>query len=464
MPIALMCPHCTADFRVKDEHAGRRTNCPKCGQAVTIPGTPPSVSPPPPPVPPPPVVARPVVANRATPIFDEREDSPPPPRRRPPPDDEPDERPHRWRNEEEEDERPRARERRRADDEAPRSNRQRRNEEDEEDIRPRQRRRDDDEEDDRPRAKRKPARRKPNADDADARRKALLIAGGIAVALLFFGGVAVGAVLYFQQMGGGGKPGGGMVEGVNPNLTQANAMKVQSGMTLAEVEAVLGRGRPAKEQDFLDAQNEMKDRDFTESMIFWVPKLNAGQVRTWTNGRSRFMVGFSKPPEQGGTVDGAVLVVVNGNDRFSVNFLDTATGGGYIGNAAPGKDPPPAPAPMPPAPKPPAELPIEEVAYADLLQEFTTDSKEALAKYKGKRVRLTGVVKQVFDGGPLILVSGVAGDTTSQVQVSIDADMKDTLKGVTAGNTVTVIAQVAFFTPTRAKLNILNMNRGSVVK
>jgi hypothetical protein len=249
-----------------------------------------------------------------------------------------------------------------------------------------------------------------------------------------------------------------VVEGVNPNLTQASAMKVQRGMTLAEVEAVLGRGRPAKEQDFLDAQNEMQSREFTESMIFWEPKLEAGLVRSWTNGRSRFLVGFTKPPEQGGTVDGVVLVVVNGNDKFSVKFLDAPTAE-YIGNAAPGKDAPPAT-----APGPPAELPIEVVAYADLLQEFAADSKEALAKYKGKRVKLTGVVKQVHDGGPLTLVSGVPGDTGSQVQVSIDADKKDTLKGVTAGQTVTVVAQVAFFTPTRAKLNILHLNRGAVLK
>lgn len=36
MPITVTC-HCGAQFRAKDEHAGRQTRCPQCGETMTIP-------------------------------------------------------------------------------------------------------------------------------------------------------------------------------------------------------------------------------------------------------------------------------------------------------------------------------------------------------------------------------------------------------------------------------------------
>ena len=37
MPIAVRCPSCSASFSVKDEYAGKRTKCPKCGGPLSIP-------------------------------------------------------------------------------------------------------------------------------------------------------------------------------------------------------------------------------------------------------------------------------------------------------------------------------------------------------------------------------------------------------------------------------------------
>lgn len=37
MPISARCPKCSAAFRVKDEYAGKRTKCPKCGGPMSIP-------------------------------------------------------------------------------------------------------------------------------------------------------------------------------------------------------------------------------------------------------------------------------------------------------------------------------------------------------------------------------------------------------------------------------------------
>ena len=48
MAIPVRCAECGAEFRAKDEHAGRRGKCPKCQAVIQVPG--PSVKPQPAPV------------------------------------------------------------------------------------------------------------------------------------------------------------------------------------------------------------------------------------------------------------------------------------------------------------------------------------------------------------------------------------------------------------------------------
>src|SRR2546430_2556171 len=38
MPITASCSACNSAFRVGDEYAGKRVKCPKCGEAMTVPG------------------------------------------------------------------------------------------------------------------------------------------------------------------------------------------------------------------------------------------------------------------------------------------------------------------------------------------------------------------------------------------------------------------------------------------
>ncbi len=42
MPIEIVCSNCQSLLRVADEHAGKNARCPKCGNIVPIPGTPPT--------------------------------------------------------------------------------------------------------------------------------------------------------------------------------------------------------------------------------------------------------------------------------------------------------------------------------------------------------------------------------------------------------------------------------------
>src|SRR5262245_19102028 len=59
MPITVRCAACNHQLRVKDEYAGKRGRCPKCGQNVTIPllNAPEITAPPEPVAPPPPTQA-----------------------------------------------------------------------------------------------------------------------------------------------------------------------------------------------------------------------------------------------------------------------------------------------------------------------------------------------------------------------------------------------------------------------
>jgi len=37
MSIAVTCPKCSASFKAKDEHAGKKAKCPKCGGPIVVP-------------------------------------------------------------------------------------------------------------------------------------------------------------------------------------------------------------------------------------------------------------------------------------------------------------------------------------------------------------------------------------------------------------------------------------------
>ncbi len=255
-----------------------------------------------------------------------------------------------------------------------------------------------------------------------------MIYGGAVVALVVVVGVSIAVyALLIKPLMNRGTAAAGVVTKNNSNVTQANAQRVQSGMTLGEVEMILGKGRAATDQDFLDAQTEMKDRAFTESMAAWEAKVRAGEVLAWTNGKSRLMVAFGHKPEDGGKVVGVVAVIADGLSTWSVKFLDTRPGGNMVPSGGPGEPPP------------------EEVVYADLLAEFVNDPAGAKAKYLTKRVKLTGLVKEVEPNGQLVLVNPAVEEGKTQVRVNFAPDQPETT--MPPHSVVTVVAQVWFYSP-----------------
>jgi len=388
MPIAVSCPSCSAVFKVKDEYAGKRAKCPKCGEPLTIPpafdaGD--TVK-----VPPPAARTAARAVARPQPADDEEEDTPKPKRRR---DEDEEVGPTRERgaagkrrSDQDEDEKPRSR--KRADD-------------NEEEEKPRSKRRQDDDDEERPKKKR---RRDDDGDDKPKKKSALPlvlgILGGVVVlcgggcAGVWFGVIAPAAEkarklndekqaeldrwekeLNKPQASGG----------LDPNApgdrkyTQQDMNRVQAGMTQAQVEGLLGKSRLPDDFDMLRAFNG------PDSEKAWGNKRKEKCVLVWGSLSNLILVAFTTPPANGGTVLGVLGV-------FGVERIEPIK----------------LPGSGPPAPTTSPDMPIE-MAAADLLAEYARNPEAANAKYKGQWMKLTGDMKS-FNGQTISFGEQKAGE------------------------------------------------------
>jgi hypothetical protein len=185
MPITVTCPSCSVTFKTKDEYAGKRAKCPKCGEPLTIPVVDTVLMPPPAKAP---VAARPVAASKPKPVVDDEADEGPKPKRRRDADDE-DEKAVTKRKRGTDDDEPRAKTGK-GDDENERPARKRAT--GDEDEKPRSRKRGDESDDDKPRSR----RRRDDDDEPKKKSKTLpIILGIVGGLLLLCGGGCAG--VYF---------------------------------------------------------------------------------------------------------------------------------------------------------------------------------------------------------------------------------------------------------------------------
>jgi hypothetical protein len=267
MPIALMCPNCSAGFSAKDEHAGRLAECPKCGQTLTIPGG----RPPTPPAPP--VLARPVAPRRATPVVTGQGDP------------------------------PRTGRRRNDDEDAPRRRRRDEEEEDEEYDRSRRRRRES--ERDRPR---RPRRRISDEPSAESKRFLLILLVIVLVAtLLFCGAFVVVRFVIFQPTyvtAPTDTTSPAPQRPPNVKLTPESLRLVRHGAILSQVEDLWGAGEKADPDDLRVATAGLtRPPDVVER---WQPVVQKGLVYRWREGADIILVAFSADPAVGGRVVGVI--------------------------------------------------------------------------------------------------------------------------------------------------------------
>jgi predicted Zn finger-like uncharacterized protein len=425
VPIPVSCPSCSAAFKVKDEYAGKRAKCPKCGNPLTIPSAfqaaetmldPPSA-------PAQPVAARPVIASkpRPGPVSDEGGGPV---------------RPKPKRGAEDEPESPRRKRGADSDDEGgPQSKRKRGGDAGDEPPRGKRRRGDDDD------------------DEPKKKSKALpIILGVVSGLLLVCGGGCAG--VYFgvivpaaekakrfndelekeiarakeQQNGGVGegtattaKADGGS------RVTRENMNSLRAGMTLAQVEGVLGKGKAADEFDLLRGVNG------TAADQQWKAEQQAGAVYSWGGLSDVILVAFTAPPTNGGT-----LLGVRGG--FGVDTLEPIKllgGGGGTPTI-----------PTTPSTGPAPSNPVLAVTADALAREFDANPKAAETKYKGRDLKVTGVVADIPKEAVSFTMAGASPPATKAaivVPVSVKFGAWGPIKRMKVGDTATVTGKIDSF-------------------
>ncbi len=142
----------------------------------------------------------------------------------------------------------------------------------------------------------------------------IVLALGVPLVVVLGGGLAI----YFLWGKGNINPfGPGLALDLpNAKVTPDNYVALKSGATLAEVEAILGKGRPPTAGDF-DAICGKEDQRFTNPFFkersTWEENNRRGLMLCWTNGATRVLVTFSQLPSQGGRLLSKVLLQADGS-------------------------------------------------------------------------------------------------------------------------------------------------------
>ncbi len=130
----------------------------------------------------------------------------------------------------------------------------------------------------------------------------LLILGTILVVFVFKGSIPFSRELTFDLP--------------NAKVTSENYVLLRSGATIAEVEAILGKGRQPNSDDF-DAICGDKDQRFTNPYFnersSWEENNRRGLLLVWVNVYARLVVTFSDNPNRGGRLLRKVMLMQDGS-------------------------------------------------------------------------------------------------------------------------------------------------------
>lgn len=351
MPISVSCPACSASFKVKDEFAGKRAKCPKCGGPIVVPAASAGFEfvgdePAPTPVRAKPIAAKPVVAAKPRPVEDDEDDHP---------------KHKRGASNEDEDDAPEGKKRWTAADD------------DEVDWQQKKRRRDDDE---------------------PKKKSALpLILGIVAGALLVGGGIAVAVVL--MQNPGQAKAtntmptvppiGGGPL--VNANVTQANAERIKAGMTSKDLGAIFGQGYMAVNRAEVGRTLQFLRGAQSESAERWLSAADESRVVVWTNGEDLVAIAYTTKLGINGEVQGVM-------GRFGGVALE------YVRLPPPQSIPPGTGGITPGGPNPTTGgIPVGQPVATLTPDQLIRDAK----KYEGRYVVVSGMAEDDLAKGELVL-------------------------------------------------------------
>ena len=279
------------------------------------------------------------------------------------------------------------------------------------------------------------------------------IAGG-AFALIAVVGIVLVIVLK--------KPGEGGFGFLNSKVTEDNYIAVKDGADLAEVEAILGKGRPPTDGDFDAIFGTDDERNMymqkNQQRGPWVENHRRGLVLAWNGVKTRMLVFFTQPPDKGGRMIGKVLLNADGS-------VTTMYGTGRPEQPAATPTQPPPDANGTRTLKLPSRAPTDDgspptrIAPADLLAEFAADRSAAMKKYQGRKVTLTGTVSDIQPN----VFSFQNATRTAKVSVTLitptNVPEPNLLKQKKNGDTLTVTGTVRYYF---ADMNLLMVDRGNL--
>lgn len=125
----------------------------------------------------------------------------------------------------------------------------------------------------------------------------IIVIGAIGLAFVLIIVAVVGVGAYLIVRGRGGSTPGIALLGVNPAVNRASLDRLEAGMSLEEVQAILGTGKPAGNNDILDAFAGFKD-----AADKWFANSQTAGVTAWyrwQNGDESIFVGFAKGRRSG---------------------------------------------------------------------------------------------------------------------------------------------------------------------
>jgi hypothetical protein len=131
-------------------------------------------------------------------------------------------------------------------------------------------------------------------------------------------GIGCGLLFVLLLMCGGGAVVLWMVAGryeYNTNVTKENFDKLQTDMSLAQVEAILGPGREAGPDDIPDLPYSGPPGGGGDIRTTFQERARQGRVLRWKNGQTDgvLLVSFTAPPRENGRSESILYAVIRSN-------------------------------------------------------------------------------------------------------------------------------------------------------
>lgn len=270
---------------------------------------------------------------------------------------------------------------------------------------------------------------------------------------LALGGVVVLLVGGLALMRTFGKPGqglpvfdgGGVFDAPNPAVTDANYERLQDGMTQEQVESILGPGRRPTKADFDAIYGEwipeLARLPHNQNRKVWEENNLAGHVQIWADAPRYILVTTFEVPNRGPRLVAKLFRQADGGIKSM-----QGTGVPYV---PPRAEPKPEAKKPPPAPKPGEPMP--SVTVEELLADYAKDRTAADAKYRNRKVKVSGTIDSV-------LVTMVTFRTTGpRLQARLDGVAYGMIGKKKPGDALTVVGRVQAVFPPTARTTLLVM-------